>query len=68
MVYWVLSRDFGYADKSEHRGFYLTKIKAENDNQAWEQIESDIATNNSQDWLLDKGQLKALKALLKKGV
>lgn len=55
----VLSRDFGY------NKFYVVKIKAKTEEEAWEIVENEIATTNSQDWLLDKESLKDLKEQIK---
>jgi hypothetical protein len=45
--------------------FALERIDAKDVDDAWAIIESDIATNNSQDWLLTKCELNALRRSIK---
>jgi hypothetical protein len=48
--------------------FSLHSIEAEDTDEAWEIAEGEIATNNSQEWLLTENELSALKLVLQKGV
>lgn len=54
-TYYVLSMEFG------RDGIYLTTIEAADDEEAGEILEQDIVTNFSQDWLLNKEQVRDLK-------
>jgi hypothetical protein len=61
--YWVLQRDF--MAKNPKQQFALIGIKAKDSEAAWFEVENSIQTNNSQEWLMDKKELLALKSLLK---
>jgi len=63
--FYVLQRDFMSAKPNKQ--FAIETIIAKDSEEAWEIIEGDIATNNSQEWLLTKCELNALRRLLSKG-
>lgn len=64
--FYVLHRDFMSAKPKEQ--FALKIIKAEDSEVAYLEIEENIATNNSQEWLLTQAEFKELKKVLEKGV
>jgi hypothetical protein len=60
MKFYVLQRDF-FCDYN----FSLYEIKAKNGERAWEKVEEQIASNNTQEWLLTEKGLEELKKTLK---
>ena len=60
--YWILQRLFESSKPKEQ--FFLWVTRAENIDEAWENTEQEIATNNSQEWLLTKEELKELQKVL----
>lgn len=69
--FYVLSRDFISAD--EDKQFDLSYIATEGEDleearaKAWEIVEANISSNNSQDWLLSEKEYTALRSILNRG-
>lgn len=63
MKFYVLSRDILAAKPEEQFSLY-DDIEVEREQEAWDIIEEEIATTNSQDWLLTKEEFLALKKVL----
>ncbi len=64
MQFYCLQREFNNADPKKQFG--LIAFKAADTDDANEKIEEEISTNSSQEWLMTKGELSALKKLLSK--
>lgn len=61
--FYCLQRDF-QAKKPEEQ-FSLHDVRAVDQEDAWEVIEEQFSSNNSQEWLMTEGELKALEKCLK---
>jgi hypothetical protein len=59
----VLSRDF-YSTPKKQFSLY-DDVYAESQEEAWEIVEEEIATNNSQDWLMTEEEFEILKEMIK---
>lgn len=57
----IVTRDFLGVAENE---FCVDTIKAKDSDKAWEIVEESYATNNSQEWLLDLYEFRALKNLI----
>jgi hypothetical protein len=60
--FWILQRDF--SAKNPKQQFNLDTIKAKDQENAWGMIDESKGNTNTQEWLLTKGELKALKEKL----
>jgi len=53
-TYIVVTRDFSFDS------IHTTLIEAKNSEEAWDIVEEEICTNNSQEWVLTKAQSRLL--------